>query len=778
MKNLLVKYLAFFLIVPSSLAIAQDDGVLDASFGPLNNGILHTAASTDSAESLEAVLIQPDGKILIGGYYNVKTLTVINQEAKSYLRRLNADGKDFESNFNNGFPNEINHLSPYSDIRGLALMPNGNIIYAGNRGDKISLPYPAGATIGILYANGTSLLAPNGPLYAGGGISENNFVNGLSYNPASAVVTLGGIRGFVPSKVISHSYDINPTYDGITNKYTPYYNPSFYGNSKALALDDGSSILTFVEPALGGNFSFVKLTSLGAIDNFFGTSGMASRPFTNSSSFLSNPYDIISLPNGSFVACGSTNGKFVLVRINANGTVLTCDSTKFINPRPNATSNTFKSLALQQDNKLIVSGYSLLNGTDYVGVVVRYNENGTLDNSFGTNGSIIIDSMIINASAISTSENGIVVVGQYFRNLAFGKTTLAVAKIKYKPLKQITYNILGKDIVSVESKNTFSINPVDQGNTYVWSYSSSDIYTLGSNTNDSLILFFNKTTPSGILSCSIFDAGGGLLKKVSKNITVNTIPTLWELLEDLDCSPAQTFSSDGYINSFNIRNTKLLSVNTGASLTGYSDLTASSNYDTLYTGNNYQASLECIRTNNEVLYCGIWIDYDNNGNMPNSREFAGTAVSDSKLFTVNNILIPVDAPLGPKRLRVRVRPAKPFTAEEYCMDSAEVSETEDYLMVLDKQDGIESTNFITPNNDGKNDRFIIHGVEANVNNTLSVFNRIGDLVYEETNYDNNWGGTDKAGAPLNPGTYYFVFKQPNPEKSKDDVLKGFFEVRY
>lgn len=64
---------------------------------------------------------------------------------------------------------------------------------------------------------------------------------------------------------------------------------------------------------------------------------------------------------------------------------------------------------------------------------------------------------------------------------------------------------------------------------------------------------------------------------------------------------------------------------------------------------------------------------------------------------------------------------------------------------------------ITPNDDGKNDLFVITCAQS-VNNTLYIYNRYGGLVYEANNYANNWIGTDEDGDPLPDGGYHWVLQ--------------------
>ncbi len=62
-------------------------------------------------------------------------------------------------------------------------------------------------------------------------------------------------------------------------------------------------------------------------------------------------------------------------------------------------------------------------------------------------------------------------------------------------------------------------------------------------------------------------------------------------------------------------------------------------------------------------------------------------------------------------------------------------------------------NVITPNGDGKNDNFVIQGLQRFPNSGLSIFNRWDNMVYTTPDYQNDWNGKG-----LSSGTYYYVLK--------------------
>jgi gliding motility-associated-like protein/uncharacterized repeat protein (TIGR01451 family) len=81
---------------------------------------------------------------------------------------------------------------------------------------------------------------------------------------------------------------------------------------------------------------------------------------------------------------------------------------------------------------------------------------------------------------------------------------------------------------------------------------------------------------------------------------------------------------------------------------------------------------------------------------------------------------------------------------------------------LDPDDcGFSIPEGFSPNGDGINDVFVIHGLSMYPGSKLSIFNRWGNVVYETDNYQNNWNGEMSEGSGVGNsilpiGTYFYV----------------------
>lgn len=94
---------------------------------------------------------------------------------------------------------------------------------------------------------------------------------------------------------------------------------------------------------------------------------------------------------------------------------------------------------------------------------------------------------------------------------------------------------------------------------------------------------------------------------------------------------------------------------------------------------------------------------------------------------------------------------------------------------LNDPSNLEMPSGISPNGDGKNDNFVVHGLDVYPDNEILIFNRWGDLVYKKSGYMNNWNGNNEDGKSLPDGTYFVILNVQTSEGEKN--LTGYVDVR-
>ena len=87
-------------------------------------------------------------------------------------------------------------------------------------------------------------------------------------------------------------------------------------------------------------------------------------------------------------------------------------------------------------------------------------------------------------------------------------------------------------------------------------------------------------------------------------------------------------------------------------------------------------------------------------------------------------------------------------------------------------DGLKIYNAISPNGDGKNDVFTIEGLENYSNTKILIYNRWGNKVYEDDNYQNNWGGQWR-GYRLPDASYFYRIILENGES-----YSGYLQIHH
>jgi gliding motility-associated-like protein len=134
----------------------------------------------------------------------------------------------------------------------------------------------------------------------------------------------------------------------------------------------------------------------------------------------------------------------------------------------------------------------------------------------------------------------------------------------------------------------------------------------------------------------------------------------------------------------------------------------------------------------------------------------GTAVTLTANGAVNYVWAPLtDVTSGAGTNVLTVRPKQTTTYTVTGTNASGCVSTQSITIAVADDYQIKPLNILSPNGDGKNDKFVIENIDYYPNNTLKVFDRSGRIVYTKKGYANEWDGTYN-GTPLASDTYYYI----------------------
>jgi uncharacterized delta-60 repeat protein len=140
----------------------------------------------------------------------------------------------------------------------------------------------------------------------------------------------------------------------------------------------------------------IRLNSNGTLDNTFGIGGTVTYngPSNGVDWIPENGNSLALQPDGKIVVVGSSlnwiNWDVLVLRFNSNGTLDNTFGTEgAVTYNSPANSDDFgNGVALQGDGKVVVVGERFSWSSYWDALLLRYNSNGTLDTTFGTGGAV------------------------------------------------------------------------------------------------------------------------------------------------------------------------------------------------------------------------------------------------------------------------------------------------------------------------------------------------------------------------------------------------------
>jgi len=200
------------------------------------------------------------------------------------------------------------------------------------------------------------------------------------------ILAVAAVNGFTQ---ICVSRDLSFGNGGTSYGMTGAPNSTYTAN--IVIQPDGKIIQGVSNPNDTVDFCLIRYKANGGIDSTFGSNGRSIGPVGTQANYIEC---IILQPDGKIIAIGNSynqiNSDFVLLRYNNNGTI---DSSFGVSGKVITAVGLYDDYAykaaIQSDGKIVVAGSSV--DSTYVSAfaVVRYNTNGGIDSSFGKNGRIV-----------------------------------------------------------------------------------------------------------------------------------------------------------------------------------------------------------------------------------------------------------------------------------------------------------------------------------------------------------------------------------------------------
>jgi len=236
-------------------------------------------------------------------------------------------------------------------------------------------------------------------------------------------------------------------------------------------------------------FSQLFAASPGALDPNFGFAGVMGGIGTD----LSDLNDIAVGNDGKIVGVGRRSNDFFVARVTANGRFDDSLADRGILQTDfNGGTDTAGNVQIQTDGKIIVVGLSIQNSQRRV-ALARYNPDGSLDNTFGTGGKVVLASNFVVAF---TSVIKIQADGKYVLNCQIGNH-IGIVRLNSNGTLDTTFD--GDGLVTTNLGTTTS-SPYDlaiqqDGKIVVVGARNinQDSFILRYNTNGSLDTTFNVT---------------------------------------------------------------------------------------------------------------------------------------------------------------------------------------------------------------------------------------------------------------------------------------------
>ena len=354
-------------------------------------------STTDFAGSDDfgnSIAIQSDGKVLVAG----QTRASAGSQFDFALARYNTNGT-LDTSFGAKGKLTLDFAGLNDSIGSVTVQLDGKVVVAGYS----KFAYNERFALARYNADGSvdSSFGINGQLTTD--LGGQSFANQISVRPNGKILVSGFSNPDYPVFAMSR-YNANGTIDTSfgTNGKTVTDFSGGYASSYGMGVQvDGKIILAggvYGPTQQKTVFALARYSADGVLDATFGNNGKITTSF---GALNGGGISLAMQGDGKIVVAGtvgsSTSSAFALARYNSDGTLDTSfDVDGMVTTSFGIWPNAF-SVMIQSDGKIVIAGTS-----DGVGVIARYNSNGTLDTTFD------IDGIATVKTGLNTSFNGLV----------------------------------------------------------------------------------------------------------------------------------------------------------------------------------------------------------------------------------------------------------------------------------------------------------------------------------------------------------------------------------
>ena len=352
------------------------NGSLDKKFG--SNGKI-TTDFFRNVDSISAIAIQPDGKIVVAGFAQ---LAGNGGNPRVFaLARYTSDGRP-DTSFGGGGSLTTSFGGNFSVASAIMLQPDGKIVVAGTVDFNPDLP---GSGLDFALARYTASGALDGSFGKGGKVVFDFFgsfdqANAAALQPDGKIIVVGSASydsfnrdiGFALTRFNSDgSTDFGFGSGG--KQITNFFDAGAKANGIVLQPDGkfvvaGTAVDTSTRP-VATDFALARYNSDGSLDSSFGSGGETAIPFSDSATEQANA--LVLAPDGKIIVAGaafktfSTPPDFAVARYNSNGSLdagfgsggtLTTDFS--------GGTDVAQALAIQSDGNVVAAGRAFRSSFD------------------------------------------------------------------------------------------------------------------------------------------------------------------------------------------------------------------------------------------------------------------------------------------------------------------------------------------------------------------------------------------------------------------------------